>query len=1570
MPKSRFWFRPQGGQALVEYALLVVLLVMLFAVMLAATGPAIGNVFSNTIYNLLGYTITPRVLPDSNSFWATVTWVSLQTPVESPFPTNLPLPPPATATAGPSPTPSPTRPTATPRPSATPGPSNTPTDFQLQAPAWFERADPDTAMRWRLDRNVFLGGEEWIGQYYPNTSLSGLYTEQRANSTLTPPSPFGVNFLWPGNSAPLTAAGGWPAANPGQNYSVRWYRRLYLTAPVTLVFSVRVNDGARLYVMGPDTGGNINDPTAGPSCAATCRKIDAWSTRTSAATFTSSAVTLNPGYHLLVLEYFEGTGDAEIALDIRPQGVPVNSNDVNPNGCNWGRTNSATSSTRSWMWEEYIGGDIPANTRCTLEFRGSVFVPGPTGNPPLASPHFIFWSAWDFTNSATQAYIEFSQYTLNADNTYTLGPWNRVNLHQGNSANYNWTRFAINLSSLPGSGVNLVGSGTGQKIAFRFVIDNGAVSTGARMWYVDDMTIQTFSPDSNIYRVGTYFDLNSDAQRTNFITSERWGLSTFIRGGAGTDMTFDDSPGGATPFTPGSASNVTYSRFQASDCPAGTCPAPVASPGQPNTSRVHYVEFNGWVDLSGNLPDRAGNVGPPILTFLHAYQIGARGRLEVQYTRDPFISTAAPNSSNRTNWMRVPGPTNRDGNILALDNGITRQQLALTAREVALDSIPNFDTQRFRLRFAMILDRDAVETDGWWIDNIEIARVARPQFSPYPFFDDAEVGDGNWRMEGNWARYQGGSVFGAGSWLYTDSPQGNYLGNQELSMQLRWPLDLRNDTPDNLNPVGATPAPTPGNQGGAAVRPFLTFWHRRDLALNHNFSVDWRRYRDTAWNTLWTYNSQDTTVNGLPNNTRVTSSNTLRQVAWERVAIDLRPVLQMADTSVPDLTDDDIIIRFRLDARAANTPPGQDPVTADGLSIDNVSIQEYSETTWALWPAGFDPDGAGPLPAGSGEAYFESIDSPVDWWTRWHTGGDWGAIDWNTLIGGGLRSFHDSGVGQTEAPFLLYDRTFSPALANQYDGITYGARTFNVLEMARIMDLRAVTSSNRPTLEFWHRYWVGNNHRLLVQVAPENVAAPIDTAPCGGTVGNFSDPPRQCYERLAGWDRWTTVYTLAGDTRNYSWTRQLVDLSSYAGQRIRVRFVTDAGAAGTLRDGWYLDNMRFFYNNYTTPIPFQLPFADNARNMSRWIAEGQWGLDPERFRGSGGGPADLGTAPWNAYWFNCNSCSPTSAATFLDGVADTPTGYANARTAVGAGNFFPTTQPQFLLDVNFEFGNNGPRFPDGSIWRSNNFLARFTRDVTVQGGEYTFITISDDGVRMRYTPDPAPPTGSGACRGWNIICRWTTHGRAVDIHTFSFPANGNYRIILEWFEGTGEAIIVASTGSNNFSFSDSPKLGIGPAFPQVDSTAWSSSALTLDGVVDMCGAREPVLEFYTIYQTASNNNLIVEVSTNGGLDWTRGNFSGPPGGHDGVRALPNITPTPRPLVGSFNGSLWSGTSSGFPSVWELRRYNMWAYANRFMSLRFRMTTQDQVSDGWWITDILLGAASITPRNLMPPGICP
>jgi len=47
------------GQAMVEYVLIAVLVSLAIAAVITVTGPTIGNIFSNTVYNLMGMTSSP-----------------------------------------------------------------------------------------------------------------------------------------------------------------------------------------------------------------------------------------------------------------------------------------------------------------------------------------------------------------------------------------------------------------------------------------------------------------------------------------------------------------------------------------------------------------------------------------------------------------------------------------------------------------------------------------------------------------------------------------------------------------------------------------------------------------------------------------------------------------------------------------------------------------------------------------------------------------------------------------------------------------------------------------------------------------------------------------------------------------------------------------------------------------------------------------------------------------------------------------------------------------------------------------------------------------------------------------------------------------------------------------------------------------------------------------------------------------------------------------------------------------------------------------------------------------------
>jgi Flp pilus assembly pilin Flp len=85
---------------MVEYALIGVLVALAIGTTIVLTKGAIGNVFSNTVYNLLQTTTTPYTPPDANALNAYGTAFFTLQPLPSPFQTNTPLAPTCTGATG------------------------------------------------------------------------------------------------------------------------------------------------------------------------------------------------------------------------------------------------------------------------------------------------------------------------------------------------------------------------------------------------------------------------------------------------------------------------------------------------------------------------------------------------------------------------------------------------------------------------------------------------------------------------------------------------------------------------------------------------------------------------------------------------------------------------------------------------------------------------------------------------------------------------------------------------------------------------------------------------------------------------------------------------------------------------------------------------------------------------------------------------------------------------------------------------------------------------------------------------------------------------------------------------------------------------------------------------------------------------------------------------------------------------------------------------------------------------------------------------------------------------------
>jgi hypothetical protein len=1438
------------------------------------------------VYNLLGQTTTPRALGDAEDFWMTVTWVATQTPEEFPLPTKTLPPPKPTSTPGPSPTHTPITPTNTPAPTETPGPTATPEDFFHSYPFEDRIDNPEW---WRLDKSIFLGSEDWKGEYYPNRTLSGSPDYEVYNGDIDDNYKFKINFDW-GSDGPIAD---WNT----DNFSVKWTRQIYLPEETTLNFKTSSDDGMRIWLLSsgqtagdctstgtPSGGSPISSSTTKYGDPSTdCLLFDRWY-NTGASTNTFSR-TVPAGFYTLQVDYFENSGSASALVDISDANGQANVDDRSTAGgsvdCNWGQHDDyRNTNTVEYMWDEYAGGGFARNMRCDLELRGAINIPS-----DAVVPEFSFWDSWDFDHTDLKGWLELAIYDpVFADPARPVdyGSWTTINLHSGDTANYNMTRQVIDLRSIFGDAV------LGSQLTWRFVMENGNYSSSHRRWYIDDIHVK--NRDYEDFHMGMLWDLDTASQADDFITTGWWELtSTNKRGVNG--MSWEDSPGGSG--YPGSWSNQAYQRHYADYTSRNV--------------RAHTVEFKGFIDVDDvtGATDLEGDSGKPLLSFWHGYDIGYRAWLEVQYTTDPYGVNA--------NWQVVPSadPGAPYGEVLAYDESNTRTATDLSFVEVPLDQIP---ATRFRLRFALLVNYNASTQDGWWIDDIYLERVGYPQYTDYPFFDDAESGTDNWLMGGNWDRTTASGFYDSDH-SFTDSIAGtDYNAYSNSAMTLQYPFDLNADSPTNPNSANCDPALVEACEAvaAAASHPYMSFWHWREIYYTDSLYVEWRRWDDADepdnWHPLWAFTYRMNTLNS-DNDNRM-----WRQHGWERVEIDLMPIVEAFEADASNLTDDDVVIRFRLYTDSGGS--------GDGVYLDNISIEDYTEKSHKLWDVNDDDAGFG---YGDGETYTDDIDSPSDYWNYWWNGGGWEVIDWEQH--GGLKAWHDSvredGSVQDDPP------------PDNSPNIVQPEYTFSVLQMQNIIDLRGVDESVGPTLYFWTRFSVANHDYIKVQISVEDTSL---TSPCG------TSGLDQCYEHVRGWTEWETIASVT-NFNNYTWTYHMFALDEYAadgsddGKRIKIRFVSDSiyGTSQYNRDGWYLDDITIKARKPYKLI--SLPFSDSARNLGNWIPEGDWGLSPDLHRGSGGGPASLG-GYWSGYWWDESWKSEQGWKDFFDD--EVP------------NNELPDGT-ELVLDINHDPGY-GSLFcydTDPSDCPTNYAGGRWelqTGEVGTafgpQPGEYTFITISDDGVRMRYDTVPAggvPPTPK-----WNIIDDFNFHGRTVDMGTAELSSSNIYKFTVEYFESSGKGVIVVSTGSNSFSFTDTPKQGSAATFDDVPPIPYGNSSLLLDGLLDLDAGGTivaPVMEYYTYYEMYGYG--WVELSPDGGFCW----------GEDCGGVMSDY----RNMLGhdDFDDPRYYGCEMPYADDWELRQHDLSDFAGEEVGLRFRLyNNRDNTNRcsndfyiGWWLVDI-------------------
>ncbi len=167
--------------------------------------------------------------------------------------------------------------------------------------------------------------------------------------------------------------------------------------------------------------------------------------------------------------------------------------------------------------------------------------------------------------------------------------------------------------------------------------------------------------------------------------------------------------------------------------------------------------------------------------------------------------------------------------------------------------------------------------------------------------------------------------------------------------------------------------------------------------------------------------------------------------------------------------------------------------------------------------------------------------------------------------------FYDSpwGLTQEEAHSGVYSWTDSP-------NSVYVNNVSTSLQIE--IDLSV---SEMPVLEFWHIYSLEENRDFGHVEISTNAGA-----------------------------SWTQLYFVTGG--GPGWVRELVDLSSYAGQAgLLIRFRVRSNGS-TSADGWYIDDVTV---REALPPRLDYPFFDGMEDGGGNWASGSWGLVPTSFEG-------------------------------------------------------------------------------------------------------------------------------------------------------------------------------------------------------------------------------------------------------------------------------------------------------------------------------------------------------------------
>ncbi|MBN1287928.1 MAG: immune inhibitor A [Anaerolineae bacterium] len=525
------------GQALVEYALIIALIIIGLIVVIAAIGPAIGNIFSNTVVNVLEAP-EPRETLAPEQFWNTVTAVWLYTPEGHAFATWTPGVATYTPSPGPTTTPPPTGVPPTDTLEPTPGPSLTPTEAVFTVPFGDNVEALNSRDRFQPDDT---GNCKWAVASEHFASASNAWSD----------SP-GLQYL-NGSDCKLRLRGVLDLTSASAPIELTFMNRWHLNMFDWATVEVSTNNGATWTNITTGSSGYLHYNSSNLAFVQETVDLSAYAGQQIMLRFRLNATShpyTGDGW------WIDDIRIREANLIIHPfpfrDDVDGGGSCPDPEACwipsgTWARSTEAAHAS-PYAWSDSPGGNYIHGSNTSLTLDGYVEIPESAIKPAL-----IFWNRWSL-KALDHAYAEIS--------TETNPNW-VILLDHFNNANLAWTRQVLPLDGYQG-----------EKVRIRFRLDATQLTAVGNGWWVDDISVEELNVP--VVNVLPWRD-DMESSSLWWIPEGEWALASEYY--YSTDTAWSDSPG--RNYTHGTDSALTINAI-----------FDLAAVGIPNPELVFWDRYN------------------------------------------------------------------------------------------------------------------------------------------------------------------------------------------------------------------------------------------------------------------------------------------------------------------------------------------------------------------------------------------------------------------------------------------------------------------------------------------------------------------------------------------------------------------------------------------------------------------------------------------------------------------------------------------------------------------------------------------------------------------------------------------------------------------------------------------------------------------------------------------------------------------------------------------------------------------------------------------------------------------